>query len=188
MALQRSALWAVALVAVAMALPAQARAGDGAPLLDEALVNYFAAAHAHWGGPLPTCVLNGTTPIAVHALLYDDPDPEVAARAEQPGCRIWLDRQLWSEMRPLDACTLVVHEWGHLLGYGHVEDPRNLMAEFPTSPPEECSAMERRRRTARASAGRGRPCGRTQHRFGRLTARRHGIARWACVRPADRRL
>jgi hypothetical protein len=187
MALQRSALWAVALAAVAMALPVQARAGDGAPLLDDALGNYFAAAQAHWGGPLPTCVVNGTTPVAVHAFLYDDPDPEVAARSEQPGCRIWLDRQFWRDTRPVEACTVVVHEWGHLLGYGHVEDPLNLMAEFPTRPPVECSAMERRRRTARASAGRAHPCGWTRHRVRRLTARRHGIARFACVRPARRR-
>jgi hypothetical protein len=186
MALQRSALWAVALTAVAMALPAQARAGDGTPLLDDALTNYFVAAQAHWGGPMPTCVVNGTTLIAVHAILYDDPDPEVAARAEQPGCRIWLDRQFWREMRPVEACTVVVHEWGHLLGYGHVEDPLNLMAEFPTRPPAECSVLGRQRRAARASVGRARPCGWTRHRFRWLTARRQGIARVACIRPAGR--
>jgi hypothetical protein len=188
MALQRSALWAVALAAVAMALPAQARAADGTPLLDEALVTYFAAAQTHWGGPLPTCTVNGGTPIMVHAILYDDPEPEVAARAEQPGCRIWLDRQFWRETRPLEACTVVVHEWGHLLGYGHVEDPLDLMAEFPTRPPRECSDMERDRRRARASVGRARPCGWTRHRLRRSAAGRHRVARFACIRRAGRRL
>ena len=24
-------------------------------------------------------------------------------------------------------CSVVAHEWGHLLGYGHVADPNNLM-------------------------------------------------------------
>jgi hypothetical protein len=187
MALQRSALWAVALAAVAMALPAPARGDDGGPLLDDGLANYFAAAQAHWGGPLPTCIEDGVRSIPVHALLYDDPDPEVAARAEQPGCRIWLDRRIWREMRPLEACTVVVHEWGHLLGYGHVEDPLDLMAEFPGRPPRECAALGRQARRARASGGSARPCATRRKRLRGRSARRARAARFACIRRAVRK-
>ena len=181
MALHRPALWAVALAAIAMALPAPALADDGAPLLDDALANYFAAAHAHWGGPLPTCVINGVTPLAVHAILYDDPNPEVAARAEQPGCRIWLDRQLWREMRPIEACTVVVHEWGHLLGHAHVDDPLDLMAEFPTRPPAECAALRREAQRARASVRRPRPCTRRRKHLRGRPSQRDRTARFACI-------
>lgn len=182
MTLRRSALWAAALAAVVMVMPAPASADDGPPLLDDALANYFAAAQAHWGGPVPTCMVNGVTPIAVHAILYDDPDPAVAARAEQPGCRIWLDRQLWHEMRPLEACTVVVHEWGHLLGYGHVDDPLDVMAEFPSRPPAECAAMRREAPRGRASVRRTRPCRIHSRRAHRRSTRGARIARLACVR------
>jgi hypothetical protein len=188
MALQRSALWAVALAAVAMALPTPARADEGTPLLDDALATYFALAQAHWGGPLPSCVENGVTVIPVHAFLYDDPDPSVAARADQPGCELWIDRQHWRTMRPVQACTIVLHEWGHMLGYGHVNDPLDLMAEFPTRPPAECAALRRARRSARASARQARPCARLHRRHRlrgakRRVARRVRSPRLACIRP-----
>jgi hypothetical protein len=185
MALQRSALWAVALAAIAIVLPAPARADHGRPVLDDALGTYFGLAQSHWGGPLPTCVANGVTLIPVHAVFYDDPDPSVAAKAEQPGCKLWLDRELWHEMRPVEACTIVLHEWGHLLGYGHVRDPLNLMAEFPTRPPVECAALRRGRATASASRRLASPC--ASHRKRLRPARAH-TARFACIHRVGRRL
>ena len=159
MALQRSALWAVALAAVVvMLLPAPAQADHGTPLLDEGLITYFAAAQSYWGGPSPTCVANGVTIIPVHAVLYDDPDLEVAARADQPGCRLSLDRSHWRTMSSTEACTLVVHEWGHLLGHGHVHNPLSVMAPFPTRAPRVCAALDRRATRARPAARRARPC------------------------------
>lgn len=184
MALQRSALWAVALTAVALALPASAQADHGTPLLDDGLANYFAAAQHHWGGPLPSCVANGTTVIPVHAVLYTDRDASVAARADQPGCRLSLDRSLWRSMGRVEACTVVVHEWGHLLGYGHVEDPRSLMAEFPAQPPAKCARM--RRGTARASARRDRACASSRNKgFRRPKPARMRSARVGCLRRAN---
>jgi hypothetical protein len=162
MALQRSALWAVALTAVALALPTPANAGE-TPFLDEDLATYFGIAHEHWGGPIPTCVANGVTTVPVHAVLYDDPDPSVAARAEQPGCRLWVDRGNWRRLAPVEACTIVVHEWGHMLGHGHSDDPDDLMAAFPRRPPRACAALERRPRGARASSRRARSCAARAH-------------------------
>jgi hypothetical protein len=198
MSLQRSALWAVALAAVAITLPTPAQADEGTPLLDDALASYYALAQAHWGGPLPSCVENGVTVVPVHAFLYDDPDPSVAARADQPGCELWLDRQYWRTMRPVEACTIVLHEWGHMLGHGHVHDPLDLMAEFPTHPPPECAALRRGRGTARASSRRARPCAsaRKARRHGASARKRHSVHRprrarrmkLACIRRTGRRL
>ena len=184
MALQRPALRAVALAAVALALPATATADHGAPLLDDRLATYFEIAQAHWGGPVPSCVANGVTLIPVHAVLYDDPVAAVAARADEPGCRLWLDRSSWREMRPLAACKIVVHEWGHLLGHGHVEDPLGLMAEFPVRAPAECGVLRRPARAAQASGAlQARACGARARRV-RLQAGRGGPIRLACVRRA----
>jgi hypothetical protein len=179
MALRRSARWALALCAVAAALPASAHADHGTTFLDEGLATYMSVAEAHWGGGIPTCVENGFTLIRVHAILYDDPDPSVAARADQPGCRIWLDRSSWREMLPLERCMIVLHEWGHLLGHGHSPNALDLMAELPVRAPAECRrvAPARRRPSARAA----RRCTRRPQVRSALGARaravRHGCAR-----------
>ena len=185
MALQRSALWAVALAALALALPSAARADHGTPFLHDDLATYFGMAQAHWGGPLPSCVANGVTTVPVHAVLYDDPEPDVAARADQPGCRVWLDRSSWREMRPAEACTIVVHEWGHLLGHGHVVDPLDLMAEMPLRAPRECAALRRPARRARASSRAARRCAAvTKRRARRAHLKRGRVVPRACVRRA----
>ena len=189
MALQRSALWAVALAAVVMLLPAPAQADHGTPLLDEGLIAYLAAADRYWGGSSPSCVANGVSIISVHAVLYDDPDADVAARADQPGCRLSLDRSHWRTMSRAEACTLVVHEWGHLLGHGHVHNPLSVMSPFPTRLPRVCVAPERRGTTARPATRRARPCAArgTRAARARRTARAHRkrvmARRIACVLP-----
>src|SRR5688572_2558530 len=174
MALRCAARCAVALCLVAGALPAAAQANHGTTFLDETLATYMAIGQAHWGGPLPSCVVGGTV-IPPHAVLYDDPDPSVAARADQPGCRIWLDRSSWRQMRPTEACVVVVHEWGHLLGHGHSLDPFDLMAEMPVQAPRECRRPAGASRRARASAA---------HRCGRRrVARRARAVRCGLARP-----
>jgi hypothetical protein len=190
MALWRSAPWAVALTAIAcLAAPAVAAADHGTPFLDDNLATYMGIAQANWGGPLPTCIADGVTVIPVHAVLYDDPDPDVAARADQPGCRLWLDRRQWRTMGRVEACTVVVHEWGHLLGFGHVRDPLNVMAAFPTRPPHHCAVLGRHATTAQPASRRPHPCvararaaARSKH-AARTPARRVQLRRIACVLP-----
>jgi hypothetical protein len=179
MALRRPARCAVVLCALAGALAPSAQANHGTTFLDEELATYMAIARVHWGGQVPTCVAGGVTTVPAHAILYDDPDPDVAARAEQPGCAIWLDRSSWKEMRQREACMIIVHEWGHLLGHGHSHDPLDLMAELPVSPPRACRAVAAPARRASASAAR-RCARRGRHRVARSARAR--LARRACVR------
>lgn len=183
MGLQRSASWAVAVAAatVSLAVPGTANANHGQPFLDDTLTTYFGVAQAHWGGSVPSCVANGVTTVPVHAVVYDDPDRDVAARADQPGCRLWLDRSSWRSMRPREACMVVVHEWGHLLGHGHVEGAGELMAELPVRLPLGCAALERRELRVRASVRRARPCSAWRKRL-RLRLGRVRSPRVACVR------
>lgn len=180
MSLQRSAARAAALsaLAVCLCMPSLAHADQRTALLDENLADYMAIAHSYWGGPVPTCVENGVTVVPAHAVLYDDPDPSVAARSMQPGCEIWLDRGHWRTMRPVEACMIVVHEWGHLIGHEHSDDPLDLMAETPLVPPRRCAALGRRAPRARASARRAKSCMSRAKR-----TRRH---RRACVRHVSR--
>ena len=178
MALQRSALWAVAVTAVVLAFPTPAAAREGTTFLNDDLGTYFGIAHAYWGGPIPTCVENGVVTIPVHAVLYDDPDPSVVARAEQPGCRLWIDRGHWRTMGRAEACMVVVHEWGHLVGHGHSENPLGLMAELPIRLPSGCARLERGEGRAQARAARlARAC---RGRGGR------NAKRAACVRRGTR--
>jgi hypothetical protein len=158
MSRRRSAFWAVALTATALALPSAAGAADETPWLDAGVARYMRIAQAFWGGSVPTCVLNGETLVPAHAVLFDDPDPEVAARGDQPGCVLRIDRGTWPTLSRVEACTIVVHEWGHMLGLGHSADPDDLMAEYPRHAPAPCAELVRRRRHAAARASRTRRC------------------------------
>jgi hypothetical protein len=140
----RSGSLAVLLAAAALVAPAAARADGGQPFADPVLDRYLQVATEHWGTPPPTC-------LAVYS--FDDPDPSVASRAEQPGCTMWLDRDYFRA--PLRAstsdCAVVVHEMGHLLGHAHSSDPTDMM--YPTAPPDGapgCARFDGRARQARA--------------------------------------
>jgi hypothetical protein len=140
-----------ALLAVLAAAPA--RADHGRALIDESLSSYLRVAERHWGAAPPPCVgVHGET-VLVHAALFDDPDPLVSGRAEQPGCRIWLDRDWWPAPPSRRRCVELVHEWGHLLGHGHSE--RGLMSAEAHGPVPGCDAFrQKRRRPVRAAATR----------------------------------
>ena len=62
------------------------------------------------------------------------PDPNIWAAAVQGGCAVAFDPDFYPAPADYDQgwyqaamCSVVAHEWGHLLGYGHVADPNNLM-------------------------------------------------------------
>lgn len=59
-------------------------------------------------------------------------------RAEM--CNLWLREEYGDPANWTKACTVTIHEWGHLLGYEHVVDRFNIMYPLyvPTIIPEVC--------------------------------------------------
>jgi hypothetical protein len=153
--------------AIGLACAAPAGADHGPVVLDESLAAYLAVAERHWGAA-PACVDADGRPLPVHATLFDDPDPAVAARAEQPGCRIWLDRDYWPAPPSPLACVEIAHEWGHMLGHGHTE--HGLMSEHALGVVPGCAVFRAERRAL--ARGRAARRGRARHGCGR--ARRTG--------------
>jgi hypothetical protein len=140
-----------ALLAVLAAQPA--RADHGRALIDESVSSYLRIAERHWGAAPAPCVGVQGEQVLVHAAMFDDPDPLVIGRAEQPGCRIWLDRDWWPGPPSRQRCLEIVHEWGHLLGRAHVE--RGLMSPDARGVVPECNAFRPpKRRPPRAAAAR----------------------------------
>ncbi|HEX2232986.1 MAG TPA: hypothetical protein VHG69_06435 [Thermoleophilaceae bacterium] len=163
-----------------MSAPSAALADHGEPFMDADLESYFEIAQAHWDAPAPSCAGPGGERIPLHVVLYDNPDPDIVATAEQPGCRMWLDRDFWPAPPSRIACTIIAHEWGHLLGHGHSPDEDDLMYAEPFSGAPGCSLYDPRvtlgtgvaqssgrSRRRRPRAGRVRRAGpehRTRHR------------------------
>jgi Matrixin len=108
---------------------AQAAAASGAdPATDPQIAQWMAIAQAHWGAA-PNCP-DGLSIQRAEWL----PDPGVWAAAVQGGCAVAFDPDFYPAPADYDQgwyqaamCSVVAHEWGHLLGYGHVADPNSLM-------------------------------------------------------------
>lgn len=122
-----------------LAWPQVAPADHGPALSDPVIDRYLEVAARHWGVAAPVCSGPSGEPVPVHATLWDDPDPDVVAAAEQPGCRIWLDRDHWPRRSSKPACVVIVHEWGHLLGFGHSPNPDDVMFSAPMGGAPACA-------------------------------------------------
>lgn len=96
------------------------------------------SAAAVWDGRYPACPGG----VQVHIMHEDGP---VAARAQQPGCRMWINAaQITADPPAAVKCKVLAHEWGHLLGNPHtpggVMDATTLMYAAPMSPCEALAA------------------------------------------------
>ena len=108
---------------------AQAAAAPAAdPATDPQIAQWMATAQAYWGAA-PNC----PDGISIQRAQWL-PDPNVWAAAVQGGCAVAFDPDFYPAPAGYDQgwyqaamCSVVAHEWGHLLGYGHVADPNNLM-------------------------------------------------------------
>jgi hypothetical protein len=176
---------ATLLVCAFALMAAPARADHGETVLDPTLARYMEIAASYWGGPEPVCTAPDGEVIRPHAVLGNDPSPNVAAWAEVGGCRIWLDTDYWSSTPNEQYCNLIAHEWGHLLGRGHSSDPKDLMwpqwtnnvvpgcAVFRAAPmkiPVRAAAPKPRLRTSKSGQPR-RGCPSGWHRSRRLHRR-----------------
>jgi hypothetical protein len=177
-------------LACALAAGPAASAGwadHGEPYASETFTDYLEVAEAHWGRPAPTCPGPDGVPIPVHAGLYDDPDPDVSARAEVGGCRIWLDRSFWpAAPREID-CTIITHEWGHLLGFVHSDDPQSLMFEAPLTGAPGCEVFGGPALAPAVAGGRRRLATAVTKRSRRAAARRCAKARRSLRKGAKHR-
>ena len=108
---------------------AQAAAAQGAdPATDPQIAQWMGLAQTFWG-TTPNCP-NGISIQRAEWL----PDPSVWAAAVQGGCAVAFDPDFYPAPADFDPswyqaamCSVVAHEYGHLIGYGHVADPSNLM-------------------------------------------------------------
>lgn len=149
-----------------------ASADHGVPYESESLSAYLEIAEAHWSVPAPTCTGDDGEPIQLHAVLYDNPDPGVSASAEMPGCRLWLDRSFWPSKANEIDCTIITHEWGHLLGHDHTGDESDLMYEEPVTGAPGCRVFQAHPRVGRSVTAR-----RLEKRQTAETARKRSRAR-----------
>jgi hypothetical protein len=159
-------LLAVALVALRTPAPASAGELATAPAVKDARVTaWLGNAQRVWNAA-PACP-GGVRVIRAQWL----DDPAVWAAAEQPGCTIALDPDFYPAPARADRatwesqmCSVLAHEWGHLLGQAHSTDSRSLM--YPSvdtvrgcAPAAPKAAPAEHAAPARARA-RARPCGR----------------------------
>lgn len=89
-------------------------------------------------------------PSGPRTLLADLP-AGVLGMAEVGGCRMWLDPTIYhlagvhdvtaAQAAASRLCSLVVHEYGHLLGMRHAEDPQHIMYPLLSATPSTCPAM-----------------------------------------------
>src|SRR4051794_27651920 len=156
----------IVLVCALALLAAPARADHGATVGDPTLARYMVIAEAYWGGPEPVCTMPDGTVVHPHAVMGNDPDPNVAAWAEVGGCRIWLDSDYWPAPASEEYCNLIAHEWGHLTGREHSSDPHDLMwPKWTNNVVPQCAEFRppARRRGVRAHPARRSCMGRRHH-------------------------
>lgn len=93
-----------------------------------------AAALLHWGG-LPPCgephVIYGDPQGLLNGIVQDGSNAAAAAYTyADPVHGISACSIVWAPAIPLDpgeTCALLVHEWGHLFGHKHTNDPNDVM-------------------------------------------------------------
>jgi hypothetical protein len=141
----------VALITIALLVVMAAPAQAWQPSENAYMHKYEQAAIGLWGRA-PDC------PTVEYIWLEDDPWGEDGVRGRAAACRMWLmdwDRlkgDRWARREGFAwNCFLVLHEWGHLLGYDHdAIEPRHREID-------RYCAREAERQYGRRRPPRGRP-------------------------------
>lgn len=111
-------------------LPCAAQAGTYGPgrPFGEAELAALAQAEAYWGQQPTLCTSRTMEVVAPGALGVDEQGRDVGGRATQPEapmpCGMWIEEDELGD----GLCSLVRHEYGHWLSFGH-EDPE--LAQMP---------------------------------------------------------
>lgn len=143
--MRRAALLGVLLSLLASA-PAAALPSDGefgVKVNGPAVAHGLAVAAAFWGRTPPGC------PRGVRVLGYTLPDGigGYGGGLGEDGCEIWIQKRHWPRWGATQKCLILVHEYGHVLGLGHVEDPRSVMYSGTLNPRSVPACVRRKRLT-----------------------------------------
>ena len=108
----------VAVVAGTLIVPATAAAASPPPPLT--LERIIQMADTRWGSPCDGRV----------SLSFSDLSPGDVGISWPDECRVEITRALLG--RKVSLCLIVMHEWGHLAGRDHSNDPRSIMNPVPS--------------------------------------------------------
>lgn len=110
----------------------EAPAAPFTPSLERA---YNVATH-YWGGEPSGCTsIEKAIVPTLDGYYAEASQPEPGERIP---CFLWVSRSLASPRAFGTACGVLVHEVGHLRGYGHSDDPTNVMFPDLVRLPEIC--------------------------------------------------
>lgn len=134
---------ALALLTVALAWPSAAEArADTYSVGSPVWIAAIEASVAQWGAlPCGGAIEYGSTALpagVVGSASWMRSGQAPLDPSRFTACRIDLSTEM--DLGPEQFCTTLAHEMGHLHGYGHVDDPTNLMAATIGAPPPACVA------------------------------------------------
>lgn len=106
----------------------------------------YQEAVTYWGVTPTLCTSVTKEVVAPGSLGVDEEGRDVAARADQPDqipmpCHVWVEEDALGPQ----LCTILRHEYGHLLGYGHEDPALNEMPACEVTVPYIETPRERRR-------------------------------------------